>query len=138
MNHLIDTCVISEFTKPRPNPSVVHWLEVQDEMTLYLSVISLGEIQKGISKLEDSSRQQTLRDWLEDLMERFDGRILPIDADVMLAWGELVGTEQCRGVNLPTIDSLIAATAITHDMPVVSRNVHDLQRCHVTVVNPWE
>lgn len=138
MTYLLDTCVISEFTQAEPHGSVLNWLDSHDEMSLYLSVVTIGEVSKGVSKLVDGVRQNRLSNWLlNDVIERFDGRILPIDRDVMLAWGQVVGTEQRRGVNLPTVDSFIAATALVHNMAVVSRNVHDLERCRISVINPW-
>jgi hypothetical protein len=137
MTYLLDTCVISEVAKREPNPAVVQWLESHDEKFLHLSVITIGEVQKGIAKLEDAVRRQRLGEWLEQLTERFGSRLLPIDAEVMRAWGTLVGSQQRDGMNLPTIDAMIAATASVHGLVVVSRNVQNFERCHMTVVNPW-
>ena len=116
---------------------MVQWLESHDEKFLHLSVITIGEVQKGIAKLEDAVRRQRLGEWLEQLTERFGSRLLPIDAEVMRAWGTLVGSQQRDGMNLPTIDAMIAATASVHGLVVVSRNVQNFERCHMTVVNPW-
>lgn len=137
MNYLLDTCVISEFTKQHPHPGVLRWLESHDERSLYLSVVTPGEIQKGIAKLEDPLRQHTLRTWLDGVIERFGRRILPLDLDVMLKWGDVLGQAQRMGVVLPTVDTLIASTAQVHGLHVVSRNVRDLERCHAVLVNPW-
>ena len=137
MKYLLDTCVVSEFTKSQANTGLRHWLDSQGQRALYLSVITVGEIQKGITKLEDAARQSAIQDWLEVLIERFEGRILPIDMEIVRVWGALLGEEQRNGINLPAIDSLIASTAAVHHMTVVSRNVQDFERCHASVLNPW-
>ncbi|MDA8194202.1 MAG: type II toxin-antitoxin system VapC family toxin [Thermaerobacter sp.] len=138
MKYLLDTCVIAELLKKRPNPGVVQWFGSHEEISLHLSVVTLGEIQKGISKLADLHRQQLLQEWLQTkVVERFDGRILPLDPEVMFVWGQILGQEERHGIILPVVDMLIAATAIAHNMQVVSRNVHDFQRCHAGVVDPW-
>ena len=139
MNYLLDTCVISELLKKRPNHGVIQWFASHEEMSLYLSVVTLGEIQKGISKLADPLRQQPLQDWLQTrVVERFNRRILPLDSRVMFVWGNTLGQDERQGIILPAVDMLIAATAIVHDMQVISRNVRDLQRCRAVVVDPWE
>lgn len=139
MNYLLDTCAISELLKKRPNQGVIQWFKSHEETSLYLSVVTLGEIQKGISKLVDPRRQELLQNWLQTrVVERFDKRILPIDSRVMFVWGDTLGQDEGHGSILPVVDMLIAATAIAHDMQIVSRNVRDLQRCHAVVVDPWE
>lgn len=112
MNYLLDTCVLSEARKPNGDARVIDWLERIDESRLRLSAVTLGEIQKGISKLEESQRRRALQIWLEqDLSQRFAGRILPMDAETALEWGRLQGQAARTGRTLPVIDSLIAATA---------------------------
>jgi hypothetical protein len=139
MKYLLDTCAISELLKKQPNPGVIQWFASREEMSLHLSVVTLGEIQKGISKLSDLHRQQPLQEWLQTkVVKRFDGRILPLNPEVMFVWGDILGQEERHGIVLPVVDMLIAATAIVHHMQVVSRNVHDLRRCHAVVVDPWE
>lgn len=138
MRYVLDTCLVSDLLKPVPNPGVVEWLSHQPEATLFLSVLTIGEIQAGISKLPDSPRKAMLASWLSnDLMQRFQGRILPIDADVALVWGVKRGEAAARGSVLPLADSQIAATAIVRGMTVVTRNVADLQRCGAMTLNPW-
>lgn len=139
MNYLLDTCLISELVKKAfPNPGVVAWLNQQDEDRLFLSAITIGEIQAGISKLIDSARKTDLLSWLDnDLRRRFSNRILPIDLEVALVWGSKRGDASRNGVTLPFADSLIAATALAHGMTVVSRNASDLQRCGAMILNPW-
>lgn len=138
MKFLLDTCLISELVKKEPNPSVVSWLDEQDEQKLFLSVLNLGELQKAISKLPDSKKKTELQSWVElDLVERFNGRILEIDLDTAISWGRLQGEAERVGEKLPVMDSLIAATAATHGLIVVSRNERDIERCGVRVCNPW-
>ena len=138
MKYLLDTCVISELVKKEPNPAVVAWLDEQDEQNLFLSVLNLGELQKGISKLPDGAKKKELQAWVAlDLVERFDGRILEVDLDTALAWGRLQGEAERSGEKLPVMDSLIAATATAHGLVVVTRNVRDMERCGVRVCDPW-
>ena len=137
--YLLDTSLLSELVKRTPNPAVVAWVDARDEDTLFISVITLGELQKGVSKLPASPRKEGLQSWLaQDLVQRFGGRILPVDSAVALAWGALPGEAERSGSKLPVVDSLIAATASVHNLTVVTRNVRDLQRCSVPVVNPWQ
>ncbi len=136
--YLLDTVVVSELVKSTRNPDVIAWVDAHDENTLFISAITLGEIQKGISKLQDSSRKETLQSWLsQDLALRFSGRTLFVDNAVALAWGALQGEEQRHNITLPVVDCLIAATARVHSLAVVTRNVRDMERCGVSVVNPW-
>lgn len=139
MKYLLDTCLISELVKREPNPAVMSWLDEQDEQKLFLSVLNLGELQKGISKLPDGARKSELQAWVAlDLVERFTGRILEIDLETALCWGRLQGEAEQAGVKLPVMDSLIAATANEHGLVVVTRNVRDIERCGATVCNPWD
>lgn len=138
MNYLLDTCLISEMVKKEPDPAVVAWLNAQDEQTLFLSVLNLGELQKGISKLPDGSRKNELQAWVSyDLMERFSGRILSLDEETAIYWGRLQGDAERMGDKLPVMDSLIAASAAVHGMQVVTRNIKDLERCGAQICNPW-
>lgn len=138
MNYLLDTCLISELVKKEPNSAVVDWLDEQDEQALFLSVLTLGELQKGISKLPIGTKRDELQVWAEhDLVERFAGRIIDIDMETALFWGKLQGESEQQGEKLPVMDSLIAATATVHGMIVVTRNVRDLERCRARVHSPW-
>jgi predicted nucleic acid-binding protein len=138
VSYLLDTCVLSELRKPTPDPNVTAWIQQVDESHLYLSVIVLGEIQKGIAKLDDSKKKQALQLWLEqNLQARFAGRILPIDSSVALEWGLLQGLAARSGNPMPVIDSLIGATAICHNLTLVTRNTADFERLPVKLVNPW-
>lgn len=139
MTFLLDTCVISEMIKARPNLAVVQWIDSVEEGKLFLSVLTLGELEKGIAKLQDVSRKEVLQEWLEqDLAERFAGRILPIDTSVAIAWGKMQGEAERNGNKLPVIDSLLAATAQTNGLSLATRNVVDFERCGSRVFNPWE
>jgi predicted nucleic acid-binding protein len=138
VKYLLDTCLISELIKKVPNPAVVCWLDEQDEQSLFLSILTIGELQKGISKLPDGARKDELQAWVEhDLTLRFMGRIIDIEKEAMLIWGRLQGESERRGESLPVMDSLIAATAKAHGLVVVTRNVKDIERCQVRVCNPW-
>jgi predicted nucleic acid-binding protein len=138
VNYLLDTCFVSELVKPSPNQGAVDWLENQAEERLYLSVITLGELQAGVSKLADSPRKALLLRWLnDDLTQRFTGRLLPVGSEAALVWGIKRGEAAAGGQTLPLADSLIAATAIAHGMTVVTRNTGDLQRCGAMTLNPW-
>jgi predicted nucleic acid-binding protein len=134
--YLIDTNVISELRRREPEPRVVQWFERKPAGLLYMSVLSLGEIRRGVENLQASERQQALRAWLEeDLPAFFAGRLLPIDAAVAHRWGRLQA-EMARP--LPAIDSLLAATALEHRLVLITRNLKDLAGLPVLVANPWD
>ena len=139
MTFLLDTCVLSELVKPRPNEKVVRWVDSVDERKLFLSVLTVGELEKGITKLQESQRKAELQGWLKyDLAERFAGRILPVDSAVAIAWGRVQGQAERAGAKLPVIDSLLAATAEIHSLILATRNTADFDRCGATVFNPWD
>ena len=138
MKYLLDTCVISELISKRPHPGVVAWVDALDDEQTFLSVITLGEVKRGIEKLPDSNRKSQLVQWLDDaLLARFHGRIAGVDVDVMLIWGELVARLERRGRKLPAMDSIIAAIALRGDFTLVTRNVQDFEGTGVNVINPW-
>lgn len=138
MSWLLDTCVISELVRPRPKASVVAWIERCDEDDLFLSAITLGELEKGIAKLPVSAKRIRLESWVHgELTDRFHDRVLAIDARAAARWGAMVGASEARGAPLPVIDSLIAATSLRHDLTVVTRNTADLERCGAHCINPW-
>lgn len=138
MKFLLDTCLISELVKKSSHAGVIRWLDEQDEHKLFLSVLTLGELQKGISKLSDGDRKADLQAWVEhDLVERFHGRIVGLDLETAMVWGKLQGEAEQTGDKLPVMDSLIAASAIANGFIVVTRNVRDMERCRVRVFSPW-
>ena len=135
MSYLVDTNVLSELRRRKPDADVVHWLEGRPATTLYLSVLTLGELRKGIEMLPEGTRKRRLLDWLEvDLPGFFTGRLLPIDAQVADRWGHLVAQADRP---LPAIDSLLAATALTHGLTLVTRNRRDFQHPGLVVIDPW-
>jgi predicted nucleic acid-binding protein len=136
---LLDTNCISELIRPRPDRRVMEWMEAANEASLYLSVLTLGEIRKGLTALPQGTRRTKYETWLEvDLKARFHGRILPVNADVADRWGLLTADAKRQGRPLPVIDGLLAATALHHILTVVSRNVSDFVSARVAVLNPWE
>lgn len=138
MTYLLDTCVISELVTKQPNLDVLRWIDNQAESELYLSVITFGEIAKGINKLPESSRRTDLMMWLtQTLPQRFSQRILNIDRLMMLEWGELIATSEKQGRRLPVMDSLIAAICLHHSLTLVTRNEKDFLGTEVQILNPW-
>jgi predicted nucleic acid-binding protein len=136
---LLDTNVISELVKPRPDSRVTQWIEATDEALLYLSVLTLGKIRKGIRSLPEAKRRTALEAWLDrDLALRFSGRILPIDRAVADRWGRLAGGLTARRTPLPVIDGLLAATALHFDLTLVTRDTRHLQATHAALFDPWE
>lgn len=138
MSHLLDTCVLSEFKKKQPERKVIDWLDAQLEESLFLSAITIGEIQKGITLLPVSKRRNDLEIWLENIILRYDKRILPLDTKVMQTWGELTSQLEQRGRVLPLIDSLIAATVLVHRLILVTRNEKDFAGTRAKMLNIWK
>ena len=136
---LLDTNCISEAVRLHPEPRVMAWIEAIDESLLYLSVLTLGEIRKGLAALPPGRRRTRLETWLEaELRVRFSGRVLSIDSEVADRWGWLAAGAKGQGKSLSAIDGLIAATAVHHNLTIVSRNTSDFSSVPVPVVNPWE
>jgi predicted nucleic acid-binding protein len=136
---LLDTCVLSELVTPKPNAAVVEWVSQQDEHNLFLSVITIGELCKGIAKLPQGSKRSRLESWVaEELAARFRQRVIPIESRVASAWGVILGDAESRGEKLPVIDALIGATAVVHGCVVATRNVSDLERTGADVISPWD
>ncbi len=139
MNYLLDTCVISELVKKKPDVNVVNWIDAAEESSLFLSAITIGEIQKGIEKLPNSKRKTSLRQWLSgQLLARFAGRIAAIDTEVMLTWGQLAARLDQQGIPMPAVDSFIAATALHGNFTLVTRNEDDFKHTGLSILNPWK
>jgi len=141
MNYLLDTCVLSEFTRKEPSPKVVEWLDKEPEENVYVSTLTVGELYKGIRKIIDVHAQKAMKlnFWLEmDVMLRFGDRILPVNNEIAIAWGILRAESEKRGVKRPTIDSLLAATAKVHNLTLVTRNVSDFLHTGISIFNLWE
>lgn len=138
MSFLLDTCALSELTKKPPNEGFIRWIANQEEYHLYLSVLTIGEITKGIKKLNDDSKQAHLQQWIEqELVGRFQHRLLPINIEICERWGTLLGEAERVGIKIPAIDALIASTAYVHNLKIVTRNVNDFEKCKIGIVNPW-
>ncbi|MBL8915471.1 MAG: type II toxin-antitoxin system VapC family toxin [Archangium sp.] len=138
MSFLLDTCVLSEFAKRVPSPVVSRWLDEQEERGLFITTVSIGEMEKGIAALRDAGRQRKMRTFLENaIVDRFRERILETTGVVWRRWGALSGAAQRVGKTLPAIDGILAAVALTHGLTVATRNEADFKRCGVSLVNPW-
>jgi toxin FitB len=138
MKYLLDTNVLSELVAEIPNARVVAWVDAQEVDNLYLSAITVGELSKGIEKLPNSKRKDALRDWLQDdLLLRFSGRILALDAEAMLIWGSMVARLERSGRPIAALDSLIAALGLLHNCCLVTRNEDDFKDTGISVFNPW-
>jgi toxin FitB len=135
---LLDTNVLSEFAKPRVNPGLLDWMQHSDETGMAISVVSVGEIQKGISRMPEGRRQTDLQAWLDQhLVPRFQQRILALDLNDMQRWGRMMGTAIKQGGTLPAIDALLAAVALNRRLILVTRNARDFERTGVNLLNPW-
>ncbi len=135
---LLDTCVISEFAKPSPDPAVLAWMERVSDDSLRLSVLTLGEIQKGADLLDPGPRKARVDAWLGELRASFADRILPVDEAVALHWGTISAIGRRSGRARPPIDALLAATAVCHQLTLATRNVADFEGTGAVVVNPWD
>ena len=137
MKYLLDTCLLSEFFKKQLNDGVRDWFDVQNEDFLYVSVLAIGELRKGVTKLAESKRKGELELWLENVINRYDRRILPISLTTANIWGTLKGRLETKGKALSVIDSLMAATALEHDLTIVTRNDSDFTPTGAVLLNVW-
>jgi predicted nucleic acid-binding protein len=139
LGFLLDTNVVSELMKPRPNRRVVAWVDATAETLMHLSVITIGEVRKGIDLLrDDDPRRAALQSWLDrDVRIRFAGRLLTFDDGVAERWGQLEAVAKKRRLTLPTIDAQLAATALHHGLTFVTRNTADVGSTRVPVFDPW-
>ena len=139
MNYLIDTCVLSEFTRRAPEEKIIEWVKSIDEDMLFVSTITIGEIKNGIESLSDSHRKNDLLVWLNDgVIGRFGQRILSLDTQTMLVWGGLRARTNKMGTKMALFDSLIAATALQNNLIVATRNTPDFFASGVQLLNPWK
>ncbi len=137
--YLLDTCVISEIIRPKPSRKVTKWIKNEDESNFFISVLTIGELHKGIEKLGQSKRKEELHNWVEnDLKERFWNRIIDIDIETAMIWGKIQGATERVGKPMPAVDSLIAATGIAHHFTVATRNISDMKASGAALLNPWE
>lgn len=138
MRYLLDTNVISEATRPRPDPGVAAWLQSKPATALAISVLTLGEIRKGVELMADGVRRRTLELWVStELPQQFRNRLLPVDEDAAAEWGRLAAESRKTGRDLPAIDGLLLATAAVHGLTLVTRNLRDCDGRGVDVLNPW-
>ena len=138
MNYLLDTCVLSEFTRRQPDARVIAWLDAMDEEQLFISAVTIGEVQRGIQRLPESRRKTELAVWMNNgLMARFAGRIVSMDAATMYLWGSLVARREAAEQPIGVMDSLILASAVQHNLIIVTRNTADFTPSGAQVINPW-
>jgi predicted nucleic acid-binding protein len=138
VNFLLDTNLVSEWTKGRPDPGVIGWLADADEDRVFLSVITLAELRHGVGRLAMGRRRKRLNEWIEnELLFRFDRRILPIDPATADAWGRIVAHCEALGRPIGTMDAFIAATAQVHNLTLATRNQSDFESSVDSIVNPW-
>lgn len=139
MSFLLDTNVVSEWTKPRPNAGVIDWLSHVDEDSVFLSVVTLAELRHGIQRLSPGKRRAQLDEWLRaDLLLRFERRILPVGVAVADQWSNLVARCESKGRSIHAMDALIAATADVHSLTLVTRNSLDFAGVTKSIVDPWK
>ncbi len=138
MNFLLDTNVVSEWTKARPDPGVVQWLDEADEDRIFVSVVTLAELRRGVMRLPAGSRRTRLERWLaHDVRERFAARVLPIDEAIADRWGSIMADRETSGRTMSVMDAFIAATAEHHDLTLVTRNASDFDARRNRLFNPW-
>lgn len=138
MRTLVDTCVLSEVQRRGGNRQVRECFEAIPDEDVFLSVLTLGELKKGIDKLQASTKRKTLAAWFDQLMVAARNRILPIDCETAVIWGEVAAKCERRGQPLPAVDGLIAATALRHGLHLMTRNVADFEPTGALLVNPWD
>jgi toxin FitB len=134
---LLDTCVVSETVRPRPDPGVLRWLEARRGSGLFVSVLTLGELRKGVDLLPDGARRDALAAWIVRFGTDFADRTLPVDARIASRWGAVTAAAARGGRVVSVIDGLVAATALEHGLTVATRNVTDFAPTGAAVVDPW-
>lgn len=138
MRLLLDTNVLSEVTKPRPDESVLMWLHGLDEDRTFISIVSIAEIRRGVVLMDAGRKRDALDEWLTyDLPQRFESRILPVEGPVALAWGDLMALAKRSGRGLASMDGLIAATAVAHQLTLATRNTKDFEGFGIDIIDPW-
>jgi predicted nucleic acid-binding protein len=139
VNFLLDTNVVSEWAKPQPNVGVIQWMADQDEDRLFVSVITLAELQHGVDRLAVGARRRRLEVWLdEELRERFEGRIVPVNEDVAKAWGRLMAMSEARGKRMNLMDGFLAATGLVFGLTLVTRDLGDFAQSGCRTFSPWD
>jgi toxin FitB len=138
MRLLLDTNVLSEVTKPSPDEGVLRWIHGLDEDRTFISIVSIAEIRRGVALMDNGRKRDALGEWLaHDLPQRFENRIIPVEGAVALAWGDLMALAKQSGRGLASMDGLIAATAVAHQLTLATRNTKDFEGFGVDIINPW-
>ncbi len=138
MRVLLDTCVLSELRKKDGNKNVKQSISELPDEDIYISVISIGEITKGIALLSDGKNKKELQAWLQSFDRFFQDRILSIDVNIVQIWGEMTASAQQAGITIPAMDGLIAATARSNGLHLMTRNVSDFKHTGTMIINPWD
>ena len=138
MKVLLDTCALSELRLPKPDAGVVGAIQELDSDDLFVSVVTIGEIVKGVALLQDGQKKRVLQTWLQTLERHYGDRLLPVDLETCRMWGELTAAAQKTGRTIPASDGLIAATARRHGLYIMTRNTADFEPAGVPLLNPWE
>jgi len=139
MKYLLDTCVISELSKESPDEKVIAWISEIEEKELFISVITLGELHKGVERLPEGRKKTYLHNWINyDIKERFKNRIIDFDLQTATIWGKILARTERKGTTMPAIDSQIAATGLCYELTVVTRNIPDMKASGVALHNPWK
>lgn len=138
MRILLDTNVLSEVTKPRPDEGVLKWLHGLDEDRTFISIVSIAEVRRGVALMNSGRKRDALDEWLtHDLPQRFESRIIPVEAPVALAWGDLMALAKRSGRGLASMDGPIAATAVAHQLTLATRNTKDFEGFGIDIMDPW-
>jgi toxin FitB len=137
VKYLLDTCLLSEFVKPGPEPRVLAWANARNETDLYVAAMSLAELRRGVARLPASRRKHDLAGWVDRLESGFAGRVLPFTQATGAYWAEMCARLEANGRTLAAFDSIIAATAVEHGLTLVTRNDRDFIAAPLLVVNPW-
>lgn len=138
MSDLLDTCVLSELVKPQPDTSVLAWMAARSEPELFVSALTLAELHRGVRRLPESKRRTELSQWLAHIEQGFDDRVLPFTQRTAHVWAEMSTQAEQQGKPMAAMDSIIAATALTHGLRLVTRNVRDFTYAGVALLNPWQ
>ncbi len=137
MKYLLDTCLLSELVKQSPDPAVLQWMSERQDSELFISAITMGELHRGIAKLQASRRRNELSTWVQQLEAGFQKRVLPFTRETANYWAQMCAKAEASGQPMASLDSLIAATALEHGLALVTRNVRDFAQAPVVLLNPW-
>lgn len=139
MSFLLDTHAVSEWAKPQPNLGVIHWMADQDEDRLFMSVVTLAELQHGVDRLGAGARRKRLEVWLdEELRQRFEGRIVSVNEDIAKSWGKLMAKSEARGQRMNLMDGFLAATCLVFGLTLVTRDLGDFAESGCSTLSPWD